>query len=704
VSAVADAEDILHETRTRLRLRVPAGVVDLKAFESRIGAVQGVSSVRTNPAAACAVVHHDGRPQTRAAVLARVHAPAATIPWRPGGRRREVAPGPASIVPPVLAAALPVIPAAWRSSAALAVIALRVLAQSDRLRSDAAGVLLDAASLSSLAVSRQELAVAASVVLRDVSERLSLRFIRQADELLDQLVPAEADRYQVLREREDTSEWSWWPLRGIRSGDRVRLFSGDVIPVDGCVVDGRATLTAPASPATQRDVRPGDHVASGERLRDGTVEVRAEADAASSRLERLRNHLQHAVHGRDPIGRLTPGLERVLTFPLTAGALVLGLTGDTARAASMLQADPHKGLDLALPLAREAALYALARQGLLASGLETIERLGVARTLVLQDAGVLATGRWTIESIRMEDGGHPQRLRESIAALADTPIEVLETASFPDLMVRQWIRHGAVLHTDAGDLHLASPARLRRTWGVKAAGLPTARAGEPLRRVLFAVRDARIVARVVLASPLRPGVIDHLHRLAELGFSRITVFAEGDGTEHQDAPEAVAVAALAGALVFPDDRGLRSDWLAEVTSDGMPVVMVHTVLRDLLPPGSLSLTPTDADAGAHGVLLGDPMASLVAARTIAQRVHRRLVVQQGAASTVNAVLMMGSALQWVPPIGTALINNGFALLLLLDSLRLEAMGRPLAQQRAGMTGEQAPTLEPSGSISMSEAV
>lgn len=702
MSAVADGQDILHETRTRLRLRVPPATTDLQAFEARVGAVEGVSSVRTNDRVGCAVVHHDGRPETREAVLAQVHAPVATLAWRPGAQRHHIAVS-ASLVAPILAAALPVIPAAWRSGSALGVIALRVLAQAQKLRTDAAGVLLDAASLGTLAVSKQEVAVAASVLLRDVSERLSLRFIRQADELLDQLVPAEADRYQVVRERDDTGAWSWCPPRGIRPGDRVRLFSGDVVPVDGCVVGGRATLAAPAAPATQRVVKPGDHVASGERLRDGTLEVRAEADAASSRLERLRNHLQHAIHARDPQGRLTPSLERVLTLPLTAGALVLGLTGDTARAASMLQADPQKSLDLTLPLAREAALYALARQGLLASGLETIERLGIARTLVLQDAGVLATGRWSIESVQMEDASDPQRLREWLAALADTPIAVLDRASFPDLLVRQWIRHGAVLHTDGGDLQLASPARMRRIWGLESPGLPPAAAGEALRRVLFAVRDARVVARVVLASPLRPGAIDNLYRLAGLGLDRIAVFAEGDGTEQEDAREVAAVEALAGALVFPEDRGLRTDWLAEATGDGLPVVMVHTVLRDLLPPGSLSLTPTDADAGAHGVLLGDPMASLVAARTVAQRVHRRLALHQGAASTVNAVLMMASALRWVPPVGTALVNNGFALLLLLDSLRLEAGGRPLPQRAPGIHGGRELANERSPTISMSEA-
>lgn len=683
MSAVAGKAAILHETRTRLRLQLPPAASDPAAIEARLRSVGGVSSVRTNPAAGCAVVHHDGRAETRAAVLARLQAPApSSRGWRPSSRPRSRPAAPASLVPPALAAAVPVLPAGWRSGAALAVIALRVLAQARKLRSDAPGVLLDAASLSALAVSGQELAVSASVVLRDVGERLSLRFIRQADELLDHLVPAEADRYQVLRER-DEREWTWSPLRAIRPGDRVRLFPGDVVPVDGCIVDGRATMATPVGAQPLRAVRAGDHVASGERLRDGTVEVRAEADAASSRLQRLRNHVQHAIDARDPAGRLTPQVDRMLTMPLTAAALVLGLTGDTARAASMLQADPHKGLDLAIPLAREAALYALARQGLLASGLEAIERLGVARTLVVQDAGVLATGRWTVESVYPQEGTDLQRVQLWLAELSETPIDVLEGASFPDLMVRQWIRHGAVLRTDKGEVHLASPARLQRIWGISAA-IPAPAPGEPLRRVLFAVSGGSVLARVVLASPLRPGAIEHLQRLRELGFEHIAVFAEGDGREQMESPEVIEAPELAHALLFPDDRGLRSDWLAEAASDGMPVVMVHAWLRDLLPPGSLSLTPTDADAGAHGVLLGDPMASLVSARSVARRVHRRLMAHQQAAAIVNAGLMMSSALEWLPPIGNALFNNGFAVLLLLDSLRLEAMGRSGRQHAHGL--------------------
>jgi hypothetical protein len=91
------------------------------------------------------------------------------------------------------------------------------------------------------------------------------------------------------------------------------------------------------------------------------------------------------------------------------------------------------------------------------------------------------------------------------------------------------------------------------------------------------------------------------------------------------------------------------------------------------PPG---LRPTDADTGSHGVLLGDPLASLVAARSLAQRVQRRLRLQQGTATAANAVLMTAAALRWLPPIGTSLLHHGFALLLLLDSLGVESLAAP----------------------------
>lgn len=665
--------EILHEAAQRLRLGVAPGA-DPDAIGASLAQLPGVQSVRVNATLRCVVVQHDGRAQTRTAVLAQLRSPAPKTK-SPRSRPRHPAAEEAAWAPALLAVSVPLLPRDWRPGAALGAVAARVMTQGQRLRRDPAAVLLDAASLASLAVSGQPLVVSTSVLLRLLSERLSARLVRQADGLLDQLLPTEADQYTALREPGADEAWSLWPLRSLRAGDRVRLFPDDVVPVDGCVVGGSAMLAPAAHHAQPRAVSPGDHVAAGERLHGGTIELRAEADAASSRLERLRAQVRHAIGARDPAGRIAPGIERLLSLPLTASALVFGLTSDTARAAAMLQADPQQGLDLVLPLAREAALFALARQGLLTAGLEAIERLATARTLVMQDTGVLTTGRWTIEAVHTEEGGDAQRVRSWLAALADVPLEVLETASFSDRQVRLWVRHGAVLRLGEHELHLASRQRLRQVWRGAAPDALALPAGGPLRRELAVVTAGRVVARVVLASPLRPAVLERLSELAMLGFDRMAVFVEADGGDRAP-PGPAEWSGRPGVDRITDDAGIRTDWLADAVSDGSPVVMVHTVLRDLVPPGSLSLTPTDADAGSHGVLLGDPLASLVAARRLAQVVHRRLRLQQGAATAANAALMTAAALRWLPPIATTLLHHGFVVLLLLDSLRVESLEAP----------------------------
>jgi cation transport ATPase len=661
--------EILHETARRLRLAVAPGT-DLDALRVRLEQLPGVDAVRVSPTLGCVVVAHDGLAETRAAVLERLRAGGTPKP-----RRRRAPRGAAAWGPALLAVSVPVLPQGWQREGALAVVAARVLTQTRRLREDAPAVLLDAASLASLAVSGQPLVVSASVLLRLLAERLSARLVGQADDMLDRLLPTEADRYTALRESADGSAWDWWPLRELRAGDRVRLFPGDVVPVDGCVVDGSAVLTPSAHHGEVRRVQAGDHVAAGQQLHEGSLELHAEADAGASRLARLRAQVRHATQSRDPAGPLAPDLGRLLSLPLTAAALVLGLTGDTARAAAMLQADPQQGLDLALPLAREAALYALARQGLVTGGLEAIERLATARTLVLQDTGVLASGRWAIEAVHTEADGDAGTVRRWFAALAGTPVEVLHSASFPDPLVRQWVRHGALLRVDGHDLHLASPQRLQRVWGWTAEAPASPQGPRPLQRELVVVASGRIVARVILVSAWRPSAAARLDELAALGFDRIAVFVEADGAAA--APPGPGGPGDRGRVEFvADDALARADWLAEAARDGAPLVLVHTVLRDLVPPGSLSLAPMDADAGAHGVLLDDPLASLAAARRVARAVHRRLRLHQGTAVGANAALMTAAALRWLPPMATALLHHGFAMLLLLDGLRLESLDAP----------------------------
>lgn len=288
---------ILHETLHRLRLALGPSD-DATAVRTRVLGIDGVRSVRVNATLHCVSVEHDGRPATRRAVLAslrRRSPPETTERTRTGARVVDGVAWP----PAAMAAAVPLMPEAWRPPAALAAIASGVVARRRRLRRDTRAELLDAASLSALALSGQSVAASASVLLRWTAERLSSHLVHEADEFLSHLLPTEASRYQVLRDPADNGAWSWWPFRQVQAGDRLRLFAGDVVPVDGHVADGEATLLPAAQLAHARTVQPGAHVVAGERLQLGSIELRAEADPAASRLERLRAHVRHAIGARD---------------------------------------------------------------------------------------------------------------------------------------------------------------------------------------------------------------------------------------------------------------------------------------------------------------------------------------------------------------------------------------------------------------------
>ncbi|HEY9064803.1 MAG TPA: hypothetical protein VIO33_07450, partial [Burkholderiaceae bacterium] len=300
----------------------------------------------------------------------------------------------------------------------------------------------------------------------------------------------------------------------------------------------------------------------------------------------------------------------------------------------------------------------------------------------LQDMGVLASGRWQVEGITPAPGMEADRVRRWLATLAGVPVAALDRASLSDRQVREWVRHGALLRADGRDVQLASRARLRAIWGLDETAPAFARSnGEALRRRLALVSDGQVLAWVQLASPWRDAAHARLAGLHGLGFKRIAVVAED--ANHLE-PQPVPEAGPRWRVQLGSDARERREWLANAARNGRPLVMVHTVLRDLLPAGSVGLTPLDADTGSHGVLLGDPLQVLLTARALARKVHRHLMRQQQAAAALDAALITGSALRWLPPIATALVHHGFTLLLLVDSMRLAALAPNSSQPPEGV--------------------
>ena len=96
------------------------------------------------------------------------------------------------------------------------------------------------------------------------------------------------------------------PVDEVEIGDRLVVLSGDVLPVDGTVVDGHAvvdesSLTGEPLPAT---IAPGEPVRSGTVNAGAAFELRAVRPAAESAYAALVRLVRQAETERAPFVRL----------------------------------------------------------------------------------------------------------------------------------------------------------------------------------------------------------------------------------------------------------------------------------------------------------------------------------------------------------------------------------------------------------------
>lgn len=513
---------------------------------------------------------------------------------------------------------------------------------------DMIGSLLDAASLAVTAGTGHPGAAAASFVLGQLAKHHGASLLAHQATMFREILPAMDKDVAVRAGR----RWINKPVAELLPGDRIRVPAMAVVPADAlCVAGG-----------------PPKHVLAGTYACPRAWELIVERPAAASRVERLRRHVRHALQSREAPGPLTPDLERILALPLTAAGLVLALTKDAGRAASLLQADPGKGLALAQPIAREAALYALARQGILLTGLDAMDRLARADVIAFQDIGILAPPLWQLTHVAVTQAdADPHVVVRWLGALLGRNPREAALAGYPDEAVAAWREHGAVLKDGKRVLHVAGAAKMQSIWGIR---LP-----EPDRSVLVRrlgiVLDGRLVAIVHLTAQPVPDIGPAFAGLRKLGVKHIAIFTE----DHAETPPP-ALRALDKHAEILSDRTAQREWLHQAASGGHRVALVHSTLRDLLPVGGLSLCPAEAEAGAHGVFLGDPLHCLVRGRALAMDLRQRLRVAFGVNVAIDAATMFAAGLRMTPPIVTAGLRHAATFGLLSASAALSRTTLP----------------------------
>ncbi len=319
------AIDIVHELDFRLRLRCRAirrADFNPDQLESGLESIAGVSSARCNTPAASVVVEYNGSREVRQAVLLVL----TEMPDTFFGQKEE---------PRTLLSALPVI---GKGALAASLLVLPPLLAMPVACALAAPVVIDGIlTLWKRGIKIEVLdttAVLFSLVRRDYFTAGSIVFLLSVGEYLEEL--SEDRSTELLKNLlKPQVEKAWLESDGqeievdldeVRIGDHIVCGAGEMIPLDGTIVRGEATIdtssiTGESLPVA---VAPGDEVLSGAVLEEGRIVIEASrigADSSMARISKflensLRNQSETQKRGDELAERLVP-----VTFGLGLGIL-----------------------------------------------------------------------------------------------------------------------------------------------------------------------------------------------------------------------------------------------------------------------------------------------------------------------------------------------------------------------------------------------
>jgi Cd2+/Zn2+-exporting ATPase len=487
------------------------------------------------------------------------------------------------------------------------------------------------------------------------------------------------------------------PAQQLRVGDRAVVRSAETIPADAVVTAGRSSIDQ--SPVTgesmYEEVGPGSTVFAGSVNIDGVLFLEVRGTGSDTVLGRVAALLDEARKTKAPVTRLLERYARIyLPVVLSVAAIVLFATGEVSRAITVLVVACPCALVLSGPAAMVAALAVASRWGVLVKGTSFLERLTEVDTLVLDKTGTVTLGTLSVLSLHPESGVPAETLlctaaccgygsqhpvsRAVVAAARERGIDF----ESPD-ETREHVGMGLEARVDGQTLLLGRPSWMRE----RGLDLPS----EPRHRHMqvWAAVEGRVLGSIGLADQPRLEARDTLENMSSRGVHRM-VLLTGDRR-----PVAMAVAEELGieeveAEVLPERK---AEFVTEEQRAGRCVMMVGDGVND-----ALALHQADvgiavgavmnevALGGADIALMGSSLERLPQLVDLARHTRATVNVNVAVGVGFSVLMLMLAATGVISPLLGALLHNGGAIFVVLNSARLLRLTRVEGASADGAAG------------------
>ena len=528
---------------------------------------------------------------------------------------------------------------------------------------------LDAASIAG-AIARREWSTAGSVMfLLGLSALLEDYTRKRTQTTLTQSLAIHVDT--VWRVAEDGSEESI-PMGRLALGERIRVRSGALIPVDGTVTDGdamenEASMTGEPLPVHKRQ---GSTVYAGTVLEEGSLVIQTAALAGESRIQQIVGLIENSealkAGAQSRAERLA---DAIVPFSL-AGALAVGLlTRNVTRALSVLMVDYSCAIKLSTPISIISAMREASARRIMVKGGKYLEAFAEADTIVFDKTGTLTAACPRVEEVLDFTGRGEDELLRCAACIEE---------HFPHSMARAVTRAAEERGLNHEERH--AKVEYLVAHGIAFEDEGVACTDEQARRIAAAARGrsvlylaigGRLAGVLLISDPPRPEAAEAIAALRALGVRRVIMLTGDQETAARAVCERLGIDTFR-AQVLPADKASLIEGYKE---GGSRLIMVGDGVNDspALAAADVSVAMRDASDLAREVaditLLSSDLRELAALRRLSQRMLERINRNYRSILTINTSLLALGIFGILPPTTTALLHNASTMAISAASMR-----------------------------------
>ena len=185
----------------------------------------------------------------------------------------------------------------------------------------------------------------------------------------------------------------------IQIGDIIRVIAGEIIPADGIIIKGEASIDESImnGESLPVDKTVGDDVLSGTINQYSTFDMRASKTSSDSSLKRMIRLVKEADADKAPIVSLTDRWATwIVVIALVSSVATYLFTHEILRSVTILVVFCPCALVLATPTAIMAGIGNATKYGMLIKGGDIIERLSKVKNIAFDKTGTLTYGKLSI--------------------------------------------------------------------------------------------------------------------------------------------------------------------------------------------------------------------------------------------------------------------------------------------------------------------